>query len=68
MKQFQFPTAVTLANAMELITGAVHELAPDVAKTAEGSQMSRSAVANLVASRLGARFARTRAIVKENKQ
>jgi hypothetical protein len=58
MKPTHFPTAVTIANAVELVTGAAHELSPDLAKTLGVAEMSRTALADLVISRLTNRMTR----------
>lgn len=65
MKEFQHHTAVTLANAIELTVGAVHELVPEIAKKADGSQTTRAAMAHLVTARFSATFAKIRAKHKE---
>jgi len=65
MKEFQHHTAVTLANAIELTVGAVHELAPEIAKKADGSQTTRASLAHLVTARFSATFSKIRAKSQE---
>lgn len=57
MKSQSQDTVLSLANAIELVTGVVHELLGDqIAATVNGQQATRAALANLVASRIQARF------------
>jgi hypothetical protein len=58
MKTNHLPTAVTIANAIELVTGAAHESSPDLAKTLGTSEMTRQALADIVTSRLTTRMTR----------
>lgn len=57
MKSQSQDTVLALANAIELVTGTVHELLGDqIAATINGQQATRAALANLVASRIQSRF------------
>ncbi len=59
MKPKSKDTVVTLANAIEVVIGVVHEVSgKDVANTLNGDKLSRAALSNLVASRVHARFAK----------
>lgn len=64
MDSYKHPVAVTLANAIELVTACTHELTPDIVKKSDGTEIGRAALANLVSARLNAKFAKIRAAVK----
>lgn len=59
MKHQSKNTVMTLSNAIEFVTGVVHEVVgQDVGKTINGQKASRAALAQLIASRVSARFAK----------
>ena len=52
-------TVITLANAIELATGVVHEIVGDnVAKTLGGAKATRQQLADYVGSRIQARLSK----------
>jgi hypothetical protein len=51
-------TVMSVANAIELVTGAVHELVgKEIGKTINGNAATRAAIGQLVASRIQSRYA-----------
>ena len=57
MKQRSKDTVLALANATAVATGIVHHISgKGVADTLNGSKVSRSVLAGLIASRIHARF------------
>jgi hypothetical protein len=59
MKTNSKRTVMSVANAIEVATGVIHQIAGDeVAKTLGGQKATRQALGDLIASRVQARFAK----------